>query len=37
MLIDKLQQAKAEHEQMLQQITQLKARIGNSTQDYVSA
>jgi cell division septum initiation protein DivIVA len=36
-LIDKLQQCKAENEQMVQQIEKLKARIANSTQDYVSA
>ncbi len=37
MLIDKLQQCKAENEQMVQQISALKLRITNSTQDYVSA
>lgn len=36
-LIDKLQQCKAENEQMVQQIDKLKLRITNSTQDYVSA
>lgn len=35
-LIDKLQQCKAENEQMVQQIEKLKARISNSTADYVS-
>lgn len=36
MLLDKLQQCKAENEQLLQHITQLKSRIQSSTQDYVS-
>lgn len=35
-LIDKLQQCKAENEQMVQEIEKLKSRITNSTQDYVS-
>lgn len=35
-LIDKLQQCKAENEEMVQEIEKLKARITNSTQDYVS-
>lgn len=35
-LVDKLQQCKAENEQLVQQIEKLKARITNSTQDYVS-
>jgi len=34
-LVDKLQQCKAENEQLVQQIEKLKARISNSTQDYV--
>jgi hypothetical protein len=36
-LIDKLQQCKSENQQMVQQMAKLKARITNSTQDYVSA
>lgn len=35
MLIDKLQQCKAENEQMTQQMEKLKARLTNSAQDYV--
>lgn len=35
MLIDKLQQCKAENEQLVQQMEKLKARITNSAQDYV--
>lgn len=34
-LVDKLQQCKAENERLVQQIEKLKARISNSTQDYV--
>lgn len=34
-LIDKLQQCQAENEQVVQHMAQLKARITNSTQDYI--
>eukprot|EP00878_Enallax_costatus_P041461 GHUV01048247.1.p1 GENE.GHUV01048247.1~~GHUV01048247.1.p1 ORF type:complete len:624 (+),score=179.30 GHUV01048247.1:665-2536(+) len=34
-LVDKLKQSKAENDRLLQEVDNLKARIGNATQDYV--
>lgn len=36
-LVDKLKQSKAENARLLQEIDNLKARMTNATQDYVSA
>lgn len=35
-LVDKLKQSRAENDRLLQEVDNLKARIGNATQDYVS-